>query len=68
MVAAIVLLDGVSFSPQQVFARCRQGLEANFVPRYLQVLAEIPKTASEKPQERLLLDRFSPDATGVYIE
>jgi hypothetical protein len=27
---------------------------------------EIPKTASEKPQERFLLDAFSPDAPNVF--
>ena len=33
-----------------------------------QVLDEIPKTASEKPQERFLLEAFSPDAEGVFTE
>ena len=32
-----------------------------FVPSYLQVVDEIPKTASEKP-----IERFAPDAEGVY--
>jgi hypothetical protein len=32
----------------------------------MQVVGEIPKTASEKPQERFLLDRFSRDAVGVH--
>jgi hypothetical protein len=27
---------------------------------------EIPKTASEKPQERFLVERFAPTAEGVY--
>jgi hypothetical protein len=27
---------------------------------------EIPKTASEKPIERFLIERFAPDAEGVY--
>jgi crotonobetaine/carnitine-CoA ligase len=36
------------------------------VPQYLQVVDEIPKTASEKPQERFLLDRFAPGAPGVH--
>jgi crotonobetaine/carnitine-CoA ligase len=40
---------------------CRKGLEANFVPYYLQVLDEIPRTALEKP-----IERFAPDAEGVY--
>ena len=43
-------------------------LEPNFVPSYLQVVDEIPKTASEKPQERLLLKQFAPHAGNVYTE
>ena len=37
-----------------IFEACRAGLESNFVPTYLQIMEEIPKTASEKPQERFL--------------
>jgi crotonobetaine/carnitine-CoA ligase len=68
VVAAIVPLDAKNFDPAAVFATCRQGLESNFVPSYLQVVEEIPKTASEKPQERFLLDRFAPDGSGIYTE
>ncbi|MBI4514938.1 MAG: AMP-binding protein [Deltaproteobacteria bacterium] len=68
VVAAIVLEPGVPFDPQALFAACRKGLEPNFVPSYLQVVEEIPKTASEKPQERFLLDRFKPGAPGIYTE
>ena len=46
----------------------RTGLGANFVPSYLQVLDAIPKTASGKPQERFLFERFAPDAPGVFRE
>jgi len=66
VVAAIVAAPGCRIDPESVFARCRAGLEANFVPSYLQVVPEIPKTASEKPQERFLLDAFAPDAPGVF--
>ena len=66
VVAAIVPVAGVSLDPESVFAVCRKGLEANFVPSYLQVLDEIPKTASEKPIERFLIERFAPDAEDVY--
>jgi hypothetical protein len=31
-------------------------------------VAEIPKTASEKPQERFLLGEFAPDAPNVHTE
>ncbi|UCE87629.1 MAG: AMP-binding protein, partial [Deltaproteobacteria bacterium] len=66
VVAAIVAAPGARIDPAAVFEACRQGLEPNFVPSYLQVVGEIPKTASEKPQERFLLERFAPDAEGVY--
>jgi crotonobetaine/carnitine-CoA ligase len=68
VVAAIVPAPGVEFSAAAVFATCRKGLEPNFVPTYLQVVDEIPKTASEKPQERFLLERFKPDGAGIYTE
>lgn len=68
IVAAIEPVAGLDFSPQSVFAHCRADLESNFVPSYLQLVDEIPKTASEKPQERFLLARFAPDAAGVFSE
>ncbi len=68
VVAAIVPSDAASFSPSELFGACRKALEPNFVPSYLQIVAEIPKTASEKPQERFLLERFAPDAPEVYQE
>jgi crotonobetaine/carnitine-CoA ligase len=68
VVAAIVPTDASSFSVDEVFAACRQALESNFVPSYLQVVDEIPKTASEKPQERHLLTDFAVDAANVHTE
>ncbi len=66
VVAAIVPVDSATFDPASVFELCFKGLEANAVPSYLQVVEEIPKTASEKPQERFLLERFAPGAPGTY--
>lgn len=66
VVAAVVLEKGVKFDSAALFSWCRQKLEANFVPSYLQVVDEIPKTASEKPLERFLLEAFAPDAANVY--
>lgn len=68
VVAAIVPMPGTAVRPASIFAKCRRDLEPNFVPSYLQVVDEIPKTASEKPQERFLLERFDPDAEGVHGE
>ncbi len=68
VVAAIVPSDRGAFDAAEVFAACRRDLEANFVPSYLQVVDEIPKTASEKPQERFLLEAFDPLGSDVYTE
>lgn len=68
VVAAVVPRDPERFSPAAVFATCRKALESNCVPSWLQVVEEIPKTASEKPQERFLVTAFAPDAPGVFAE
>lgn len=67
-VAAVVPKDAKRFDPQGLFKACRRKLEANFVPRYIQVLDQIPKTASEKPQERFLIEAFERNPTQVHTE
>src|SRR5712672_1706863 len=56
VVAAIVPKDRASFDPQIIFRTCRAKLDANSVPACMQVVDEIPKTTSEKPLERLLVE------------
>ena len=68
VVAAVVLCAGVDGAPRRIFAACRERLEANFVPSHLQIVSEIPKTASEKPQERFLLERFDPGSPDVHAQ
>ena len=68
VVAAIVPADRKTFEPQDVFSKCRRGLESNFVPTYVQLVEEIPKTASEKPQERFLLEQFDKVSAAVFTE
>ena len=68
VVAAIVPVDAAGLDPQAIYARCRICLESNFVPSFLQVVSEIPKTASEKPQEKPLAEAFAIDAQNVYVE
>ena len=68
VVAAIVFAEGAPRDTAAVFARCRERLESNFVPSYLQVVDEIPKTASEKPQERFLIEQFETSRANVYTE
>jgi crotonobetaine/carnitine-CoA ligase len=54
VVAAIVPIDPANLDTTAIFAHCRQHLPANSVPSMLQVVPQIPKTASEKPLERVL--------------
>lgn len=68
VVAAVVPVNRARFDAQAVFARCRAGLEPNFVPSYLQLVGEIPKTASEKPQERFLVERLRTHAQEVHTD
>ena len=66
VVAAIVPKDPSAFDVQQLYAVCSARLEANFVPGFIQVLAQIPKTASEKPQDRFLIEAFEARPESVH--
>jgi len=68
VVAAIVAVDRTRFDPAAVFRTCRAGLEPNFVPAYLLVVDEIPKTASEKPLERVLIEAFERNRQDFLTE
>ena len=49
-----------------IFDLCQTKLERNSIPSYLQIVSEIPKTASQKNLGRLLRDDFNPEAENVY--
>jgi crotonobetaine/carnitine-CoA ligase len=66
LVAAVVPMPGVNLDIKGIFEHCAARLERNSVPSYIQVLIEIPKTASEKNLDRLLKDAFRPDSSGVH--
>jgi len=66
LVAAIVIAEAASFDQQEIFRVCREKLESNYVPSFLQVVEAIPKTASEKPQERFLLEAFDTAAGNIF--
>jgi len=68
VVAAIVPVDRSALDLASIYKKCRKDLEPNFVPSYLQVLDEIPKTISEKPQERFLIELFESDKDSVFTE
>jgi crotonobetaine/carnitine-CoA ligase len=65
-VVAAIVADHPEFNPDQVFIHCRAKLEPNFVPTYLQIVEEIPKTASEKPQDRFLIVALRGKTAEVY--
>jgi acyl-coenzyme A synthetase/AMP-(fatty) acid ligase len=66
LVAAIVLFEGKKPNPASIFEHARKGLEPNSVPSYLMFLEEIPKTISEKPQERFLKQIFNEQPERVF--
>ncbi|CAM2184706.1 Long-chain-fatty-acid--CoA ligase [Paraburkholderia sacchari] len=68
VVATVIPKPATAFDPQSVFRACRNVLEANFVPSYVQVVDAIPKTASEKPQDRFLLEQFNISRHSVFTE
>lgn len=59
VIAAIVPQSGRTFEPAGIFERCRARIGANAVPSFVQIVEEIPKTASEKPQERFLIQMLA---------
>lgn len=65
-VVAAIVVDRAYFDAADVFAWSRRKLEPNFVPSFLQVVAEIPKTASEKPQDRFLIEALEAPEAEVY--
>lgn len=68
VVAAVVPKKNAPFRAKELFLLCRASLEPNVVPTYLQVVDQIPKTASEKPQERFLIEAFEADRSAVITD
>ena len=64
IVAAVV--PAGKADPAGIFAWATARLEANMVPTYLQFVPQIPKTASEKPQERFLVEMFTSGTTPIH--
>jgi len=68
VIAAVVPGDSRVFDAASVFSACREKLDANSVPDFIQVVRKIPKTASEKPQERFLLNALDIHADNVFTQ
>ena len=66
LVAAVAPFEGKTIDPKALFKVAVEGLERNSVPSYIQVVEDIPKSASEKYLDRVLREQFSPDAENVF--
>lgn len=66
VVAAVVVRDPARLDVPALFSRCAGRLERQHVPDYVQVLDELPKTATEKVQTRLLVASFDPASPAVH--
>ena len=66
VVAAVVAADPARVDATALFARCAARLERPYVPDFIQVLDELPKTATEKVQTRLLVQSFDPSSPHVF--
>ncbi len=66
LVAAISPFEGKSIDPASVYTWCREKLETNFIPSYLQIVDEIPKTITEKALTRVLKEEFQNGAGVVH--
>ena len=66
IVAAIVPASGAKLDVKVISGELGKTLEKSHIPQFLQVVDEIPKTASEKNLDRVLRDEFSKDAGNVF--
>ncbi len=66
LVAAIAPFNGAALDPAVIYEKCRNDLEPNFIPSYIQLVDEIPKTISEKYMSRFLKNEFSKNFDNVF--
>jgi crotonobetaine/carnitine-CoA ligase len=66
LVAAVSPLEGHAIDPKSVFDLCKTELAANYIPSYLHVLEELPKTLTEKPLTRELKQLAEQGAGRMY--
>lgn len=64
VIAAIVPDDG--FDPAAIIPACARALGPANTPTYLQIVSAIPKTASEKPQDRHLVAMIEDEGSLLY--
>ncbi len=72
VMVAVVAMEGVTVEPAELFAHCVEQMPYFAVPRYLRIMAELPKTPSQRVQKfKLRADGVTPDSvdrTALGIE
>jgi crotonobetaine/carnitine-CoA ligase len=63
VMAALLLKDGATFDAQDVWAWCEGKLPKFAVPRYLEAMDDLPRTANGKVQKFVLRERGVTAAT-----
>lgn len=66
IVAAVVPRDPANFDAESLFARCAARLERSHVPDFIQVVDELPRTASEKVQARFLAAKLKDSGNHAF--
>jgi carnitine-CoA ligase len=66
LVAAVSPFEGKTIDPASLYGFFRNSLEPNFIPSYLQVVADIPKTVTEKALSRVLREAFDRNEGSIY--
>lgn len=66
IVAAVVLRNREDWRPEEMFGYVARRVERNAVPRFIQLVDEIPKTSSQKPIERRLSELLSASPESVF--
>ncbi|HQG30576.1 MAG TPA: AMP-binding protein [Deltaproteobacteria bacterium] len=66
IVAAVVIAPGCTLDSKKIYKVLEKSLEKNSIPSFLQVVEEIPKSASEKNLDRILKEEFRKDAPNVF--
>lgn len=66
VVVALVPQPGVDIDTIGIFSHCATALGSTSIPSYVQVVGEIPKTASEKPQARHLIALLGGEDAVVF--
>jgi len=67
LVVAVVVRQPETFDAAGLFDHCARVLERSHIPDYVQVVDELPKTASEKVQTRFLAARLDVSHPGVFV-